>query len=218
MARRSLTTLLLAPIVAYLVAMLVLAVFVLHPPLLGWIGLAVLAAAGLILGAAAVALLPRLGENATRVHPREGPIYRLLVVSDVDVEPDELVPAIRLRLVGRQAEVRVVSPLVASPLRFLAGDERHERAAAERRLRRTLRTLSEAGIEAKGSVGTDDPLQAAADLLPGFAADEIVFLGPLASRRGWLEQDFERRARDMLGVPVSTVFGQPPGARVRVAA
>lgn len=207
MARRSPRMIVLAPIVVYLAAMALLAVFVLHPPTLGWIGLAALAVAALAVGLLAVALLPRLGENAVRVHPRTGELFRLLIVADTEVEPSELVLATRLRLIGRRAEVRVVCPLMATPLHFLAGDEGREQTAADRRLCRALEALAAAGIESQGSVGTDDPVQAAADLLPAFPADEILFVGPLAPSRGWLEQDFERRARDLLGVPVSTVFG-----------
>ena len=72
-----------------------------------------------------------------------------------------------------------------------------------------MAALAEAGIPAQGAIGTDDPLQATGDVLHDFPADEILLVGPLPSQRQWLDRDFERRARDLFGVPVSTVFGAP---------
>ena len=161
----------------------------------------------LALGVLAVTLVPRMGINVARLHPQGGDIFRLLVVVDADVEPAELRSAARLRKIGRRTEVRVVAPVVASTLHFLAADEGHEQAEAERRLQTTLRVLAAAGIEAEGVVGTDDPLQAVGDVLPQFAADEILFVGSLPGSRDWSERHFEARARDLFGVPVSTVYG-----------
>ncbi|HZO95961.1 MAG TPA: hypothetical protein VFB42_01180 [Gaiellaceae bacterium] len=206
---RRLALLVFVPIGVYLAGMLAIAAFVVRPPASGWIGLGVLAALALLAGAAALVLVPRLRANAPRRHPRPGPLYRLLVVSDADVEPGELATAVGARVVGRAAEVRVVAPIVAGPLHFLTEDERQERGQAGRRLHAALRSLEAAGIHARGAVGTDDPLQAAGDALAAFPADEILVVAPLPSARSWLEDDFELRARDLFGVPVTTVFGTP---------
>jgi hypothetical protein len=105
--------------------------------------------------------------------------------------------------------------VAVSPLRYLSDDEDGERKQACLRLHAALNALAEAGIPARGEVGPDDPLQAAGDVLTTWPADEIIYIGPMQSHRTWLESDFEICARDLFGVPVSTVFGQPT---VRAAA
>jgi hypothetical protein len=210
----SLRLVIFVPIGLYVALMLALAAFVVHPPLLGWIGFAVAAAVALLAGALAVAFFSRMRTNTDRLHPRTEPVYRLLVVTNSDVEPAELRSAVRLRALGRRVDVRVIAPVIATTLHFATADEADESAAAERRLEATLAALAVAGIAARGSVGTDDPLQATADVLAGFHAHEILLVSPLRSRRSWLDRDFERRARDLFGVPVSTVFGtRSDGAR-----
>lgn len=206
-SRQSLAPLIFGPIVAYLALMLMLAAFVVHPPALGWIGFGVSAAVVLAIGAVALALIPRMRTNAVRLHPREGLVYRLLIVTDVEAEPAEISSAVRLRVLGRRGEVSIVTPVIATPLHFLAADEAREHRAAAARLQATLRSLVDAGIKAHGVVGSDDPLEAVGDVLAGFPADEILLVASLPSRRGWLDEDFEERARDLFGVPVSTVFG-----------
>lgn len=210
MRREPFAPLVLVPVGLYFLLMAGIAAFVVHPPLLGWIGLAVAAVLGTLAAALAIAFFSRMRTNADRLHPHTGPVYRLLVVSDVDVEPQEICSAVRLRTVGRRAEIVVVAPVVTSELHFLAVDEKPESARAVGRLRTTLAALAGAGITARGTVGTDDPLQAVGDALAGFPADEVLLVSSLQARRLWLDRDFERRARDAFGVPVSTVFGPAP--------
>src|SRR5665213_1447895 len=155
MSKQSLARVVFVPIGIYLAGLLALAAFVLHPPALGWIGLAVAAFLALLAGAAVVAFLPRVGANAVRLHPRAGAVYRLLVVADVDAEPDELCSAVGLRAIGRPAEVHVVTPVIATPLHFLADDEEGDRHDAGRRLEATLSSLTDIGVRAVGVVGTD---------------------------------------------------------------
>jgi len=101
MNRRPLARTVFAPIVVYVTGMLALAVFVSHPPLLGWIGLAVISVIALLIGVGVLTLFPRTRTNAERLHPRENGTYRLLVVMDVDGDDAELCSAVRLRMIGR---------------------------------------------------------------------------------------------------------------------
>lgn len=221
MRKDRLAPLVFLPIGLYVALMLGLAAFVVHPPLLGWIGLAVAAAIALLAGVLAVAFFSRMRTNAEHLHPHAGVVYRLLVVTDADVEPAEICSSVGLRMTGRQTEVRVVAPVIASPLHFVSADEEREGSDAARRLQATLAAFAKAGIPARGTIGTDDPLQAVGDALHGFPADEILLVSRLQSARSWLDRDFERRARDLFGVPVSTVFGgpgKPPMAATRPAA
>lgn len=182
MVRRPVALAVFTPIVVYLVAMALLAALSLHPPpLLGWIGLGVVALIALTIGSAAVVLFPRLGVNAERQRPRAGERYRLLVVAEADLEAAELGSAVGVRLLGRSGEVLVLAPAVASGLRFLTTDEESAERRAQARLARALAALDERQIAAVGVLGTDDPLKATADVLAGFAADERDSLRRLAT-------------------------------------
>lgn len=207
MGRRELVRFVFLPIGVYVSAMLLLSVFVTHPPALGWIGLAVATIVALLAGGLVVVLFPRMSVNGPRLHPHSSPVHRLLLVLDVDVDAAELGSAVGLRMIGRRAEVRVVAPVVATPTHFAFGDEQAESDEAALRLRTALTDLADAGIRAEGTVGTDDPVQAVGDVLADYPADEILFVGAISPTRGWLDRDFERRVRDLFGVPVSTVFG-----------
>lgn len=208
MSRRSIAPLVFLTVTAYSALMLGLALFVLHPPALGWVGLGLAAVAGWLGGALVVWLFAGTRTSSVRLHPRPGDVYRLVIVADVDVEAVELVSAVRLRVLGRAAEVRVVAPVITTPLHFLTAAEEPEREEARRRLQTTLRQLRDAGIRAEGGVGVDDPLQALGDVLGDFPADEILLVGSLPAEREWLDRSFERQARDIFGVPVATVFGR----------
>jgi hypothetical protein len=198
-------TVILAPVVGYLAVLLLVAVFVVKPPPLGWVGFGVAAAIGLLIGALAAAVFPHSRASGVHIHPLEGDRFRLLVVVDAHCSTDRLGEALRSKIVGRAAELLVVAPVLASPHHFLTDDEGQEREDARARLTETLQTLSRFGIESRGVVGSDDPLQAIADALAGFSADEIVLVAMDDRHRLWLEQGIERQARDLYGVHVTTL-------------
>jgi hypothetical protein len=171
---------------------------------LGWIGFLIVATVALPVAAVAATLYPRTRANAVRVHPRPGGLQRLLVLANADCPSASLCAALKRR-VGDRAEVFVVAPVLTSPLHFLTEDEEAEREAARARLLDILNAFARAGIRARGVVGCDDPLQAIGDALTHFAATEILLLGRRAQRRGWLERDLERRARDTYGLHVTSL-------------
>ena len=207
--RRSPVAIAIALVAVYVHVQVLLAALYLHPPLVGWIGLMVVTAAAAALSVAAAVIFPRLRTNADPVRARDSGVYRLLVVSDVIAEPEALHLAVTSRTAGRPSEVHVVAPVVTGALHFVTEDEHAERVRAAARLRATLEVLAASGIPAKVALGSDDPLGAAADALVGFRADEILFVGALEHRRGWSDRDFERQARDVLGLPCATVYGDP---------
>jgi len=201
--RRSLSLLVLAPAVAYLTVLLALALFVVHPPALGWIGLAVASALVITIALAATRLFSRTRVNAARLHPRPGLVYRLLLVVERDAPGWQLRGGVQARVSGKPHEVFVLAPVGVSLLHFLTEDEAESRALAELRLERTLRLLGELGVPARGSVGADDPLQAIGDTLAYFPADEILIVDGEDSAGPWLEDGLEVKARDLFGVHVS---------------
>ena len=85
MTRRSLAPLLFGPISLFLAAMVLIAALVTHPPVLGWVGLGLLAAALVTAAGVLFTVAVRGRSNAPRLHPREGPVHRLLVVLDTDL-------------------------------------------------------------------------------------------------------------------------------------
>ena len=94
------------------------------------------------------------------------------------------------------AEVLVVAPALNSRLRRWLSDEDEARRLAGVRADATVRRLERRGLHAEGHVGDGDPLQAIADVLPLFAADEIVIAG-------------EPQLADDLALRVQARFGLP---------
>jgi hypothetical protein len=193
-----------APAVVYVAVLLVVALLV-RPPLVGWIGLAVVAAIGLAITGLAAALYPRSRTNAPRLHPHPDGRMRLLVVADAHCDGSKLCRAVEQFVPGRDADVFVVSPLLPSALHFLADDERDAAVDARARLDEALQGLARIGVAARGVVGADDPLQAVGDALAVFPAGHVLLAPSRRGRRHWLERDLERQVRDAFGVGVSSV-------------
>jgi GABA permease len=63
--------------------------------------------------------------------------------------------------------------------------------------------MEEAGIVARGEVGSESPLEAIADALARFAADEIVVATTPSDRTNRLEDHVTERARELYEQPVS---------------
>src|SRR4051812_9078428 len=99
---------------------------------------------------------------------------RILVISDETVTGVVLHQAIRFRAHNVAGEVLVVAPALNSRLRHWMSDVDGARDAAEARLQACLKRLVAAGIHAHGEIGDGDPLQAIADALSVFRADEII--------------------------------------------
>ena len=86
--------------------------------------------------------------------------------------------------------------------------EDSRRSSAERRLRRTLDLLHEAGIAARGAIVDPDPLQALRDALHQYApVDEVIIsTHPGAVRSSWLRGGLVDRARKVAkDIPVTHV-------------
>lgn len=201
-----------APIALYLLVLVAVALFA-RPPLLGWIGLGLVATVAVSVWALAVYLWQRSRVNTDRLHPHRSETFRLLVVLDADAEPEELAQAVALRTGSRRAEVHVVAPAAGSVAHLWAGDSDDDAAAANALLSRTLLRLNDPRQQVEGSVGAPDPLEATGDELTRFPADEILFVGRRPERRAMLDRGFERRARDLFGVRCSTLYDRQPARR-----
>jgi hypothetical protein len=67
-------------------------------------------------------------------------------------------------------------------------DEDAVRADSTKRLRACIACLAGDGIRAEGRLTDSDPVQAVADALHAFPADEILFLSGPQRRSTWLHQ------------------------------
>src|SRR5436190_6682411 len=86
------------------------------------------------------------------------------------------------------ADVFVVAPALNSRLRHWLSDDGGARRVAGERLAACLERLQRIGLQATGRVGDADPLQAVADTLSTFAADEIVIAAHPERSRGLAEK------------------------------
>ncbi|HET9675541.1 MAG TPA: hypothetical protein VFP31_12190 [Gaiellaceae bacterium] len=124
---------------------------------------------------------------------------RILVLANETVESELLAHAIRAR---EATQVLIVAPALNGRVRHWTSDDDDAHAAADERLRRSLDRLAASGIPANGMVGDADPLQAAADALHVFPADELVIATHPEGRSNWLARSVVERARRRFGRPV----------------
>jgi hypothetical protein len=162
----------------------------------------------------------------------------LLVVANETVGGQKLIEAVKKRAERGPLEVTVITP-VTEPREGYVVYEDTRRAAAGRRLDRTLERLHEAGISAYGFVVDTDPLNAVRDTLAELEPlpDEIIVSTHPEERSGWLRRnvvDLIRRAvrpipvehvvvdlnedtgeKNVLVVANETVLGEPLLEKIR---
>jgi hypothetical protein len=145
--------------------------------------------------------------------------FRTLVIANESVDGRELRETIRAHSPKTgMTEVLVVAPALSSRIRFWVSDVDPARRAAERRLRQSLRGLSGEGIAVKGSIGDSEPLQAIADWLRIFPADEIMLITHSEEEAHWVEHDLVERARAAFpDIPIVHLVASPHRAKSPVA-
>jgi hypothetical protein len=184
------------PVAVYLLLLLLVAGLYVRPPALGWIGLGVVAAVGALLVLGVTVLFPRMRAN---VEPAAAPErHRLLVLADAACPAEAVCDSVAARLAGRDPEVLVVAPVLATELHYVATDEESERGEAEARLAAVVAGLRRRGLRAEGRLGDDDPLQALGDALADFPAGEALVVTPRHAH--WLERGLFERARRLVPV------------------
>jgi hypothetical protein len=146
---------------------------------------------------------PKVREPAIWERGGDGP-RRILVVANETVAGSALREEILHRSRG-DTEVLVVCPALNSRIRHWTSDEDRARERAQERLDASLGALAAAGLDARGQVGDDDPLQAIDDALRTFGADEIIISTHPPGRSNWLERDLVGRAREGYECPITHV-------------
>ncbi len=177
-------------------------------PLLGWIGFAIASVVVLVVSIGFALFLVTSSAGAGSEPPRawlSGPpgVHRILVIADEGCSGEALCRPLVERTEGRPLEVLVVAPELVSAVRYLDSDVDAARGAAQARLADTVGALTAAGVTARGEVGSESPLEAIADALAVFPADEIVVATPPPEQSNWLEQGVVERARELYEQPVA---------------
>lgn len=132
--------------------------------------------------------------------------HRLLVVANETVGGGELLEEVRNRSQGRDSEILVVTPALASSrAAHWASDVDEAMEMARQRMELSLIAIDELGIKAKGEVGDSDPNVAIEDALRVFPADEIVISTHPPDRSRWLEHGVVDRAREEIDLPIAHV-------------
>jgi hypothetical protein len=131
----------------------------------------------------------------------------ILVIANETVVGRTLLDAIEERAAEGPTRVTVVSPQNDPRAGYVVYED-SRRSSAERRLRRTLDLLHEAGIAARGAIVDPDPLQAIRDALHQYApVDEVIIsTHPGAVRSSWLRGGLIERAQKVAkDIPVTHV-------------
>ena len=134
----------------------------------------------------------------------EGP-RKLLVVANETLTGDELLDAVRAGVAGSDAIVVVIAPVNAPREGYVVYDNTR-RAAAGRRLDRTLTGFREAGIAATGHVVDNDPLTAVKDAIAIEEPDELIVSTHPEATSGWRRRNLLDEIRKAAGsIPVHHV-------------
>ena len=131
----------------------------------------------------------------------------VLVVANETVAGRALTDSLERRAAGGELRVSVVSPVSAPREGYVVYDDTR-RAAARRRLDRTLARLQESGIAADGFVVDADPVDAVRDALRQLEppVDEIVVSTHPEQKSGWMRRNVVDRIRKVAGdIPVEHV-------------
>ena len=181
----------------------VVALTLLTHPAIGIVWALVLVAIGI-----GIALRSARGSLPHEVAVKSGEdgAHRLLVVANQTVAGRALLDEIRNRTRGRESEILVVTPALASSrAAHWASDIDEGIELARRRLELSLAEIRQLGLQARGEIGDSDPNLAIEDALGDFPADEIVISTHPPEKSRWLEHGVVGRAREEVDLPVTHV-------------
>ncbi len=127
-------------------------------------------------------------------------LRRILVVANETLTGDELLDAVRREVETAEGEaaVRVVAP-VSQPGQGYVVYADTRRAAAGRRLEKTLATLREAGIRSLGDVVDTDPLTAVKDAIALEDPDLLIVSTHPDATSGWRRKNLLEEIRKVAG-------------------
>jgi hypothetical protein len=130
---------------------------------------------------------------------------RLLIAGGEAASGPEVIPEGVRALIDAAEEILVIAPTLPGRLDWLASATDRAREQADERLAAVLGQLDEMGTEARGAVGSDDPIVAFGDAARDFGPDHILVALRSADRAGWQERGLVDQLVERFSVPV-TVF------------
>jgi hypothetical protein len=141
-------------------------------------------------------------------------VKHILVVANETVAGTALIDAVKQKVAEQGAELVTVLAPVSTPRAGYVVYEDTRRAAAGRRLDRTLDALRAAGIPAHGLVVESDPADAVRDafgMLDPKPTDVILSTHPV-EKSGWMRRNVVDRVKKAAGdVPVEHIVAEIPG-------
>jgi GABA permease len=140
-------------------------------------------------------------------------LLRVLVVVDDACTAPDLCASVRAVAAGRPIEALVVAPAHGGAFAQWYVDEDAARAEATHRLRACLECLAGNGIQVLGHLGDADPVQAIADALYEFDAEEILLVTAAGGPSRWLRPSVAERVRRTFAQPVHLVAMPPERSR-----
>jgi hypothetical protein len=130
---------------------------------------------------------------------------RVLVVVNQPCTAPELCASVRGYVGADRVDALVIAPAHGSPDTQWYVDEDAARADATHRLRACVACLADDGIRADGRLSDPDPVQAIADALYEFPADEILIVTAPQRPSNWLHKSVIDRARRRFEQPIAHV-------------
>jgi phosphopantetheine adenylyltransferase len=124
--------------------------------------------------------------------------HHILVVANETVVSRSLVDLIKERAAQEDLVVTVVAP-VNQPRHGYVVYYDTRRAAARRRLDKTLELLREAGVHADGVVVETDPVSALRDAIEQLQPDEVIVSTHTQQKSGWLRRNAVEQMRRVAG-------------------
>jgi hypothetical protein len=141
--------------------------------------------------------------------------HRLLVVANETVGGGALLEEIGDRCRGRDCEILVITPALASSrASHWASDVDEALELARQRMELSLIAIDRLGLKARGEIGDSEPNVAIEDALRAFPADEIVISTHPPHRSRWLEHGVVERAREEIDLPITHVVVDLKAQRV----
>jgi len=113
-------------------------------------------------------------------------------------------------LIDASEEILVITPTLPGRFEWLSSATDRARERADQRLQAVLGQLEEVGSEAKGEVGSDDPLEAIGDGVRDFRPDHLLIALRAGEKAGWQEKGLLDRIQERFALPM-TVFSVSGG-------
>ena len=128
----------------------------------------------------------------------DGEPRHILAIANETVAGRSLIEAIEKRAAEGPVRVTVVSPVNEPGAGYVVYEDTR-RAAAGRRLDRTVKILRDEGISAHGLVVESDPLNAMRDALAQLDPDEVIVSTHPKQRSGWMRRNLVDQMRKAAG-------------------